>query len=107
MSSEQYGFSAIRIGYPHCNGIFDLGMLKKHLVDLAGIDVVTACNYHIFLAIHNSKIVVFLNSGYKPPNPSSEISSAAAHPPTMAFIFPRVSGITVLMKNSAVLIWPS
>ena len=44
---------------------------------------------------------------YNPPKPSSEISVAAAQPLSMAFILPRVTGSSVLMKNSAVLICPS
>ncbi len=52
-------------------------------------------------------VICLLAASYNPPKPSSEISIAALHPPLMASNLPVVSGSSVWMKNSAVLIWPS
>ena len=44
---------------------------------------------------------------YHPPKAASEISTAAPFALKIAFIFPRVTGSTEYMKNSALFIWPS
>ena len=35
-------------------------MLEEHLVALSGVDVVSACDYHVFLAVYDKQVVIFV-----------------------------------------------
>ena len=57
------GFAPRGVGNAHGHGVQHFGVLVQHFVYFAGVDVVAADEHHVFFAVHNVEIAVFVHIG--------------------------------------------